>query len=60
MVKVTHVDFSDEIRTIGTMRASQLRLRLSEYLTKLILADAEKTGLLAYLETSPDNKQESP
>lgn len=55
MVKVTHVDFSEEIRTLGTMRAAQLRIRLSEYLTHLILVDAEKAGLLDYLDsTSPD------
>ncbi len=60
MVKTTHVDFSDEVRTLGTMRASQLRLRLSEYLTKLVIADAEKAGLLDYLDASPNSKQGSP
>lgn len=59
MVKTTHVDFSDEIRTLATMRAAQGRIRLSEYLTRLVVADAENAGLLDYLDASPDNKQGS-
>lgn len=58
MAKTTHVDFTDEIRTLGIMRASQLRLRLSEYLTKLVLADAERAGLLHYLEASPATEKQ--
>jgi hypothetical protein len=47
--KVTHLTLPDPMRQLAAMRAAQAGLSLSDYVARIIEADAERTGLLQYL-----------
>lgn len=48
-MKVTHLNLGDELRTLAVMRAAELRLSLTEYVSRLVVADAEKAGVSDFL-----------
>jgi hypothetical protein len=58
-MKVTHLNLTDEIRTLSAMRAAELRLSVTEYISRLVTADASEAGLTDYLRVPPVSSAEA-
>lgn len=56
-MKTTHVKLQARERALAGMRASQLGLGLTEYITQLIRHDADYAGLSAYLDHRAGEKE---
>jgi len=49
-MRITHLSLPDRERLLVAMRSAQCRESLSEYVGRLVRADAEASGLSEYLE----------
>ncbi|HEY9593897.1 MAG TPA: hypothetical protein VHE79_05430 [Spirochaetia bacterium] len=49
-MKTTHIRLEHRERTLAGMRASQLGVSLTEYVTRLIQRDADEAGLTKYVD----------
>lgn len=49
-MKTTHLALEDRERALSRMRASELGISLTEYITRLIRQDADTAGLSRYLD----------
>jgi len=52
-MKITHLSLPDRERLLVAMRSAQCRESLSEYVGRLVRADAEASGLSEYLDPTP-------
>ena len=56
-MKITHLNLTDDLRTLAVMRSAQQRLSLTEYISRLVVADATTAGLTDYLDQSSPGEQ---
>jgi hypothetical protein len=56
IMKTTHLALGDRERALAGMRASELAISLTEYITRLIRQDADVAGLTRYLDEEATRK----
>ena len=57
MSKITYLSLEERERTLAAMRASELRLSISQYVGKLITRDADESGLSKYFDAERSREE---
>jgi hypothetical protein len=54
-MRITHLQFDERTRQLTAMRAAMLKRSMSQYVTALVVADAEAAGLGDFVPYEPES-----